>query len=86
MSDCTAPLGTVCMDPTCPLHQRFRWERQGLDDGGLPAHLPMGVTEEGQGPEDDSVAHHYVCWCANPTCALTAALQLAWEAGLRQSL
>ena len=52
------------------------WERLGVDDGGLPIHLPMGVNAEGQGPENDSAAHHYVCWCGEG-CPLTAALALA---------
>jgi hypothetical protein len=61
------------------------WEDLGLGHDDLPTHLPMGVNEQGQGPEDDSVAHHYECWCSDPKCPLTAALQLAWEAGRRQS-
>lgn len=61
----------------------LNWEGMGLDEGGLPAHLPMGVNELGQGPEDDSVAHHYECWCFDPECPLTTALQLAWSAGKR---
>jgi hypothetical protein len=64
-----------------PLH----WDALGLDEGGLPEHLPLGVNELGQGPENDSVAHHYECWCGDPNCPLTAALQLAWRAGWREA-
>jgi hypothetical protein len=59
------------------------WGRMGLDDGGMPAHLPMGVTAFGEGPEDDSAAHHYRCWCPDPECPLTKALLNAWAAGRR---
>lgn len=63
--------------------QPFVWDRLGVDDGGLPTHLPMGVNKDGQGPEDDAEAHHYECWCIDPDCPLTAALRQAWEAGRR---
>lgn len=59
------------------------WEQLGVDEGGLAMHLPMGVTAEGQGPEGDSMAHHYECWCADPNCPLTRALRQAWAAGAR---
>lgn len=59
------------------------WDRLGDDGGGLPAHLPMGVNERGQGPEDDSDAHHYQCWCGDVECPLTLALGHAWAAGRR---
>lgn len=58
------------------------WEKMGVDDGGLPTHLPMGVTREGQGPTDDSEADHYICWCGEP-CVLAEALRKAWDAGRR---
>lgn len=58
----------------------FDWGQLGYDDGGLPVHLPMGVTESGQGPEDDDKAHHYVCWCGT-YCSLEHALNLATRAG-----
>ena len=60
----------------------FRWDLQ-TDDGGLPVHLPMGVTQDGRGPTMDSEAHHYLCWCGNPKCLLNDALRLAWESGTR---
>lgn len=58
------------------------WDNLGIDGGGLPIHLPMGMTKDRNGPEDDSKAHHYECWCGEP-CPLTAALNAAWEAGRR---
>lgn len=60
------------------------WDRLGFDEGGLPAHLPMGVDEFGRGPVEPEPAHHYVCWCADVECALTIKLQHAWAAGRRQ--
>lgn len=59
----------------------MHWLDLGVDDGGLPIHLPMGVTAEGRGPTSDADAHHYVCWCANPDCPLTVALRQAWKIG-----
>jgi len=59
------------------------WDRLGMDDGGMPVHLPMGVTERGQGPEDDSAAYAYVCWCGETECPLTLALGHAWASGRR---
>lgn len=46
-----------------------------VDEAGMPKHLPMGVNEQGQGPEDDSKAHHWVCWCGDPNCVWTRAFQ-----------
>lgn len=60
----------------------FRWDWL-IDEGGLPVHLPIGVTAEGRGPTQDSEAHHYLCWCSNPKCLLSYALRLAWESGTR---
>lgn len=61
------------------------WDQLGVDEGGLPTHLPMGVTKDGEGPEDDALAHHYVCWCGDTQCPLTVAFTLAgrasWEQG-----
>jgi hypothetical protein len=56
------------------------WERLGVH-GDLPAHLPMGVNKQGQGPVEPDPAHHYVCWCSDIDCPLTMALQHAWLAG-----
>lgn len=61
----------------------FRWEDAGEDGGGLPAHFPMEVTRDGQGPASKSEAHHMVCWCGQATCALNQSLHDAWELGLR---
>lgn len=60
----------------------FSW---GMFPGadGLPAHLPIGVTAEGQGPTRDDDAHHWLCWCGKPDCLLNAALRKAWESGTR---
>lgn len=63
----------------------FAWDNLGLDEGGLPTHLPMGVTVNGEGPEDDDKAHHYECWCHDPRCPLAVALRRAHQAGLRAS-
>lgn len=57
------------------------WEKLGTEETGLPTHLPMGVTQTGQGPEDDRRAHHYVCWCGDVECPLTIALVHAWSSG-----
>jgi hypothetical protein len=54
----------------------FSWEDLGLDDGGMPIHLPMGVTVDGDGPTSDAEAHHFVCWCGQQ-CPLDKALRLA---------
>lgn len=61
----------------------FDWGRLGVDEGGLPAHLPMAVDKDGNGPEDEDKAHHYECWCPDPACPLTRALLDARLAGLR---
>ena len=60
---------------------QFRWEDLGVGEDGLPTHLPMGVNIHGQGPEDDSVAHHYICWCGTD-CPLNQALALARSSAL----
>lgn len=46
----------------------------GLDESGLPVHLPMGVTTDGQGPTEPETPHHRACWCTNPSCVWTVAL------------
>ena len=55
------------------------WDRLGLDEAGMPKHLPMGVTAEGQGPTNDAEAHHFVCWCGLSDCPLTKALAQAHQ-------
>lgn len=57
------------------------WDQLGVDEGELPVHLPMGVTEDGQGPAGDEEAHHWVCWCGDVECPLTLALSHAWRSG-----
>jgi hypothetical protein len=59
------------------------WDRLGTDDGGMPVHLPIGVNERGQGPEDDSAAYTFTCWCGDTECPLSLALGHAWAAGRR---
>ncbi len=59
-------------------------EHEAIDDGGLPVHLAMGVNEDGQGPVADDEAHHYACWCGNPKCHWTVALDRAAEAEWRR--
>jgi hypothetical protein len=56
-----------------------------MDEGGLPVHLPFGVTVDGRGPAPDDEADHWVCWCWDPDCELTRALRLAGEAGARRA-
>jgi hypothetical protein len=58
------------------------WDRLGMH-GDLAEHLPIGVNEQGQGPVEPEPAHHYECWCSDPECPLTMALQHAWFAGRR---
>ena len=53
------------------------WDRLGVDEGGMPKHLPMGVTAEGEGPTNDGEAHHFACWCGDAECPLTKALTQA---------
>lgn len=48
------------------------WDRLGMS-GDLPAHLPMGVTQQGHGPA--MKPHHFVCWCPDESCPLTLALR-----------
>lgn len=63
------------------------WERLGHHPETFEsAHLPMGVNEHGQGPENDSEAHHYECWCIDPYCPLNQALKLAGAVGARAAL
>jgi hypothetical protein len=61
-----------------PIEGWAGWARLGLDEGGLPAHVPMGVTEGGDGQQDDATARRYVCWRPYPNSPLTRASRLAW--------
>lgn len=61
------------------------WDRLGLDDGGMPVHLPFSHTENCEGPTDDVDAHHWACWCPDPDCLLEEALNRAWLAGKRST-
>lgn len=57
----TSPLPDPPKPPGRPV-TRLVWDFFGASEAGMPEHLPMGVTEAGQGPTDDEDAHHYVCW------------------------
>lgn len=61
------------------------WDSLGMDEGGLPIHLPMGVNAKGQGPADvhGQVAHHFICWCGQSGCPLTIALAQSRRSALR---
>ena len=63
-------------DPS-KLHN-FDWASLGMDDGGMPIHLPIGVTVDRRGPADGTdELHHYECWCGHE-CALAHELRLAY--------
>lgn len=66
--------------------RRGFWDAFGLDEGGLPEHLPMEVTKDDQGPADAEDMHHMACWCGNPGCMLTKALHMAWLMGQASTL
>lgn len=57
----------------------FSWEDLGIDESGMPIHLPMGVTADEEGPTSDAEAHHFVCWCGQQ-CPLDEALRRAAKA------
>lgn len=61
----------------------FRWDACGVDEGGLPVHLPISLDENQRGPTRDQDAYVYVCWCMDKDCLLTKALMDAWRAGMR---
>lgn len=56
------------------------WEGLGLDEGGLPAHLPMPVTRDGQGPAHPHDTDHFTCWCGTE-CPLARALTASHALG-----
>jgi hypothetical protein len=60
----------------------FDWNALGVDEGGLPVHLPMAVTADGQGPATGTDAHHMTCWCGTG-CGLADALEEAGHLGER---
>lgn len=62
------------------------WHRLGEDEAGMPVHFPIGVNREGQGPEDDLVAHHITCWCGRDQCILAGALSWSFRLGQNQGL
>lgn len=58
------------------------WDGLGVDDGGLPVHMPIPCNEKGQGPQDEGKAVSYACWCGRK-CPLNEELQKAWRSGIR---
>lgn len=61
----------------------FSWENLGVD-GDLPRHFPISQDEHGRGPTNPEPAHHWTCWCGDPECPLSLALQWSWSAGRRK--
>lgn len=51
------------------------------DEAGMPKHLPMPVTEDGEGPASPDETHHYVCWCGDAKCWWTEAFHHNFELG-----
>lgn len=51
-------------DPNCP-GSIAALRAEGLDEGGLPFHLPMGINNTGSGPcsPESSDYSHDECWC-----------------------
>jgi len=58
------------------------WDGLGTDEAGMPVHLPMPLTADGQGPAFGDEIASYACWCGR-LCPLHMALREAWLAGLR---
>jgi len=61
------------------------WDLMGTDEGGLPIHLPMAVTRNGEGPADSADAVKTVCWCQDLNCPVTRALREAHDLGRKDS-
>lgn len=59
------------------------WDRLGLDEGGMPMHLPMPLTASGDGPADEEDATHLGCWCPDPECRLRKAFDEAHKIAQR---
>lgn len=57
------------------------YDALGMDDGGLPVHLPMEVTKGDDGPAGPEDMHHLICWCGQEMCPLNRALHAAWLLG-----
>jgi hypothetical protein len=53
-----------------------------IDQGGMPVHVPIGVTIDGRGPADpatDPAFHHWACWCPDgEKCPVI--FEMAWAA------
>jgi hypothetical protein len=62
----------------------FTWNELGLDEAGMPVHLPMSHTRQFAGPTPNAEARHWSCWCpVGHSCVLSNALRLARESGVR---
>lgn len=61
----------------------FAWDNLGVDDGGLPRHLPFSHTVNCEGPTEPDDPDHLACWCGKP-CPLHLALRDAHRAGMRR--
>jgi hypothetical protein len=59
------------------------WDRLGYDESWMPKHFPIGLTEDGQGPTNDSEARHWGCWCGEQECALDQVLRVASESKVK---
>lgn len=58
------------------------WDRLGMDEGGMPKHLPFGLTADEQGPATPGIdLDHWGCWCGNRECPLDKALREASNGG-----
>lgn len=75
---------TDSFDPRSLDPRPFSWYGLGTTEGGLPVHLPVGVTVDGEGPTNDDEADRFECWCRDPWCPLTEALRKAAEAAARK--
>lgn len=54
------------------------------ENDGLPTHVPIGVTVDGEGPADGTdELHRFMCWCDVPDCAWQRALDEQWRLALR---
>lgn len=58
------------------------WDGLGVDQGGMPVHLPMPLTIDGEGPASGDEVAYYRCWCGRP-CPLDVALRESWTAGAK---
>lgn len=57
------------------------WDHLGIDEAGMPIHLPIGLTVDESGPADESEIHHWGCWCNEDDCPLDKILRQASTLG-----